>query len=267
MFGKLVNSIKQGGEAAKAAAVIQQISGIQADELMIANLRSRAQINQQSFISMNAHEYAFEVMFTYYVDLKDSYPNLRKKSITRDHPLRKKIIESFDIFVAMGVITNSYIIDKYESAKSDPNVRNLSQESASFSESDKQKVISGEALKHSTNKKVPPLTDNAVPTEGMRGIDSKDVTSNSRRFSVNEKVVPKGTPAFSEPQKTAPQQQIQVREKTADAPDLLKNQEKKSLSKVHCPSCLVEISRSKLLKSKVGAGWKECPFCEMNFQL
>jgi len=267
MFGKLVNSIKQGGEAAKAAAVIQQISGIKADELMIANLRSRAQINQQSFISMNAHEYAFEVMFTYYVDLKDSYLNLRKKSITRDHPVRKKIIDAFDIFVAMEVITNSYIIEKYESAKSDQNDRNLSQESGSFSGSDKQKVISEEALKHSNNKKVLPFIDNAAPTEAMRGVDSQNVTSNNRRFSVNEKVVPKGAPALSEPQKTPSQQQIQVREKAVDATDLVKNQEKKSPSKVNCPSCLVEISRSKLLKSQVGAGWKECPFCEMNFQI
>lgn len=267
MFGKLVNSIKQGTEAAKAAAVIQEITSIKADDLMITNLRSRAQTNQQSFISMNAHEYAFEVMFSYYVDLSDSYIILRKTWITKDHPLRKKILDAFEIFVATGVISNSYIIEKYESAKSDESIKNLSEESALVSEGDKQKVNLDEALKDSNIKKVLPLIDNAAPIEAMRRVDSQNVTLNSRRFSVNEKIVPKGTPAFSEPQKTEPHQQIQVREKTVDASDILKNEEKKSLSKVHCPCCNLEISRSKLLKSQVGAGWKECPFCEMNFQI
>lgn len=48
MFGNLFNSIKQGREAGKAAEIIGKVSGLPADDLMIANLWSRAQINQSS---------------------------------------------------------------------------------------------------------------------------------------------------------------------------------------------------------------------------
>lgn len=259
MFGKLINSVKQGAEAAKAAAIIQQITGIKADELMIANLRSRSEINRQSFVSMNAHEYAFEVMFTYYVDLDDSWPALRKKWITKDHPLRKKIIDAFEVFVAMGTIKNSYIISKYESTKDDRATYVINQDKKMPSQNEILKSIQSD-----TSEVSPPVGHTEAPKAVLGALDS---TINHRRFLVNEKVVPKGVPTFSGQSKTATEL-AREENKQINPPVTIESKEVKTPSiKYRCPACKVEMSKSKLMKSDIGAGWKRCPFCDNNFQV
>jgi hypothetical protein len=97
--------------------------------------------------------------------------------------------------------------------------------------------------------------------------DFRKIPLDSQRFKVNEKIVPKGTPTFTAPLKNPPQEKL---ERTPESPfiGIDKKREKKVYPSIrfHCPMCRVETSKSKLLKSDIGVGWKKCPFCNMNFQ-
>lgn len=259
MFGKLFTSLKRGiVDGAQAVTIIQQISGIKADEMMIAGLRRRAEINQQGLNSMNGHEYAFEAMFKYYVDLDDSYPVLRKKWITKEHPLRKKIIDAFDDFVARGIISDSYIIGLYESAKCDRATDVIHQDKKIASQNGILKSIPSGTSEISSS------VGHAEPPKTVTGSTSSNI--NHRRFLVNEKVVPKGVPTFSGQPKSAPQEAREEGKQATTPVSLDKKEEKKQPIKYRCPTCRVEMSKSKLLKSEIGADWKKCPFCNANFQ-
>ena len=113
--------------------------------------------------------------------------------------------------------------------------------------------------------------DTLEDTVAKIGIDGnsnfKKMSLDNRRFKVNEKIVPKGMPTFTAPLKNPPHEKLEATPETPST-DLENKREKKPSPKIkfHCPMCRVETSKSKLLKSDIGVGWKKCPFCGMNFQ-
>ena len=119
MFENILNGIRNGQEAANAARIVEEITGLPASESIISSLQRRSQMCYQSRIRMNKYEYAFEELFYQYVNLDNSFINIPERNgINKDDPLRLKIIDMFKAHVLLGNITNSVLIKLFETENS-----------------------------------------------------------------------------------------------------------------------------------------------------